>query len=80
MMMDRMMHSKPYSEKTAELIDAEVEKLIREATVRAEKIIKANRPALESIKDALLEKETLDEEEARASLKGAKAPADVILK
>ena len=80
MVMDRMMHSKPYSEKTAELIDEEVEKLIREATVRAEKIIKANRPALESIKDALLEKETLDEEEARESLKGTKAPADVILK
>lgn len=80
MMMDRMMHSKPYSEKTAELIDAEVEKLIREATIRAEKIIKANRSALENIKNALLEKETLDEDEARASLKGTKAPAEVILK
>jgi cell division protease FtsH len=80
MMMDRMMHSKPYSEKTAELIDAQVEKLIREATVRAEKIIKANRPALESIKDALLEKETLDEDEARASLKGTVTPSEVILK
>lgn len=80
MMLDRMVHSKPYSEKTAELIDAEVEALIHEATTRAEKIIKANLPALESIKKALLEKETLDEEEARASLKGTKAPADVVLK
>lgn len=80
MMLDRMVHSKPYSEKTAELIDAEVEGLIREATTRAEKIIKANLPALESIKNALLEKETLDEDEARESLKGTKTPADVVLK
>ncbi len=80
MMLDRMVHSKPYSEKTAELIDQEVENLIREATTRAEKIIRANLPALESIKVALLEKETLDEDEARASLAGAKAPADLVLK
>lgn len=80
MMLDRMVHSKPYSEKTAELIDSEVEDLIHEATTRAEKIIKSNLPALESIKNALLEKETLDEEEARASLKSTKTPADVVLK
>jgi cell division protease FtsH len=80
MMMDRMMHSKPYSEKTAELIDQEVEALLLEATARAEKIIRANLPALENIKKELLEKETLDEEEAQESLKGAKAPADVLLK
>jgi cell division protease FtsH len=80
MMLDRMVHSKPYSEKTAELIDREVEDLIKEATDRAEKIIKANRPALEKLKDELLEKETLDEDEARTALKGAKAPATVVLK
>ncbi len=79
MMMDRMMHSRPYSEKKAEEIDQEVADLINEATARAEKIIKANLPALESIKDELLEKETLDEVEARAALKNAKAPADVVL-
>ncbi len=79
MMMDRMVHSKPYSEKTAELIDKEVESLITEATARCEKIIRANLKALESIKDQLLEHETLDEKEARASLKGAVAPKSVIL-
>lgn len=79
MMMDRMVHSKPYSEKTAELIDKEVESLITEATARCEKIIRANLKALESIKDQLLEHETLDEKEARASLKGAVAPKAVIL-
>jgi cell division protease FtsH len=79
MMLDRMVHSKPYSEKTAELNDKEVEDLITEATTRAEKIIRANLPALENIKNELLEKETLDEDEAREALKGAKAPADVKL-
>lgn len=79
MMLDRMVHTKPYSEKTAELIDQEVEDLITEATDRCEKIIKANLKALESIKDALLEKETLDEDEARAALKGAVAPKEVVL-
>lgn len=80
MMLDRMVHSRPYSEKTAELIDQEVEDLIHEATTRAEKIIRGNLKALENIKNELLEKETLDEEEARAALKDAKAPADVVLK
>ncbi len=80
MMLDRMVHSKPYSEKTAELIDKEVEDLITEATTRCEAIIKANLPALESIKNQLLEHETLDEKEARASLKGAVAPKSVVLK
>lgn len=79
MMLDRMVHSKPYSEKTAELIDQEVEDLINEATARAEKIIKANLPSLENIKKELLKKETLDEDEARAVLKNAKAPAEVVL-
>ncbi len=80
MMFDRMVHSKPYSEKTAELIDREVEDLITEATVRAEKIIRANMKPLENLKNQLLEKETLDEVEAREALAGTKAPADVLLK
>lgn len=80
MMLDRMVHSKPYSEKTAELIDKEVEELITEATNRAEKIIRANLKELENIKNELIDKETLDEKEARAALTGAKAPSDVILK
>ncbi len=79
MMLDRMVHSKPYSEKTAELIDKEVEALITESTLRAEKIIRANLPALENIKKELLKHETLDESEAQAALKDAKVPAAVAL-
>ena len=80
MMFDKMTHSKPYSEKTAEMIDQEVEILIKEASERAEVIIRANLKALDKIKDDLLKHETLDEVEARASLKGAKAPESVVLK
>ena len=79
MMMDRMMHSRPYSEKKAEEIDQEVADLIIEAAERAEKIIRANLPALETVKTQLLEKETLDEDEARDSLKEARVPAEVVL-
>lgn len=79
MMFDRMVHNKPYSEKTAEEIDKEVEALITEATTRCEAILKANMKALEKIKDELLEHETLDEAEARAALKGAEAPKSVVL-
>lgn len=79
MMLDRMVHSKPYSEKTAEEIDQEVEGLIKEAAQRAEKIIRGNLKALENIKVALLEKETLDEGEARDALKGTVTPPEVVL-
>ena len=75
MMLDRMVHSKPYSEKTAEEIDLEVEALITEAAARAEKAIKLNAKSLEAIKVALLERETLDEDEVKEIFKGAKAAA-----
>ena len=79
MMMDRMVHSKQYSEKTSELIDQEIEDIVEEQKARAEQILLANMPSLENIKKELLEKETLDEVEARAALKDAKAPVKVVL-
>jgi cell division protease FtsH len=76
MMLDRMVHSKPYSEKTAEEIDKEVENLITEAASRAKAAIKLNMKSLEAIKTTLLERETLDEDEVVAIFKDAK-PATV---
>jgi cell division protease FtsH len=49
-----------YSEKTAQLIDGEVESIIRVQYERAEKILKKYRPALETVAEALLEHETID--------------------
>ncbi|HMS32313.1 MAG TPA: ATP-dependent zinc metalloprotease FtsH [Candidatus Saccharibacteria bacterium] len=72
MMFDKMTHSKPYSEKTAEEIDKEVESLMKDAYERARKVIKLNIKSLEAIKDALLERETLDDEDVTDLFKAAK--------
>ncbi|MDQ5913404.1 MAG: cell division protease FtsH, partial [Patescibacteria group bacterium] len=68
-----------YSGKTAEIIDEEVQRLVSEATERARKVILANRKHLDALKDALLKKETIDEEEINKILKDAKAPKEVLL-
>lgn len=64
MVFDKMTHSRPYSEETAERIDQEVAGLVKEAAKRAEAVITHNRDALERLKDGLLEKETVDAQEA----------------
>ncbi len=74
MMMERMMHEKQYSEDTAKLIDDEVEALIKEAADRARAVIKANMSKLEALKDALLEKETLEDKDVLKLLEGSKVP------
>ena len=65
---------KPYSEKTAELIDAEVKKLSDEAAVRAEAVLKANKKVLDKLAEELLKHETLEEHELEPILKGSKMP------
>jgi cell division protease FtsH len=75
MMIDRMVHDRDYSEETAKVIDQEVEALITEAANRARVVIKANLPALELLKDKLLEKETVDADEVAEVLSGAKLPS-----
>ena len=65
---------KPYSEKTAELIDEEIKKLTEEATKRAELVLKANKTVLNKLAKALLENETLEEKELTDLLKGTTLP------
>ena len=65
---------KPYSEKTAELIDAEVRKLSNEAAKRAEDVLKANKKVLDKLAEELLKHETLEESELAPILKEAKLP------
>ncbi|MEK7532073.1 MAG: ATP-dependent zinc metalloprotease FtsH [Patescibacteria group bacterium] len=59
-----------YSEKTAELIDAEVSKLIKDAKHRAEKLLKDKHEVMERVVLVLLEKETLEQEEFRVLVEG----------
>ncbi len=71
--------SKPYSEKTAELIDAEVKQLSDEAAKRAEDILRVNKSVLDRLAAALLEHETLEEKDLEPLLKDAKMPASAKL-
>lgn len=79
LMFDKMTHERPYSDATAELIDKEVEALIKEASVRAEAVIKENRPQLDALAQALLKEETLEETAVDEILKDAKLPKEVML-
>lgn len=71
--------AKPYSEKTAELIDQEIKVLSDEAAARAEAVLKANKPVLDKLAEALLKHETLEEKELEPILKDSKLPATVKL-
>jgi cell division protease FtsH len=79
MMFDRMTHERPYSDDTAKEIDKEVEVLIREAAGRAEAVIKANRPNLDKLAKALLEEETIGEDQVLKLLHGTVLPAEAKL-
>ena len=75
---------KPYSEKTAEVIDQEISKLLESAYERAKKVLIENKVKLENLAKVLLEKEVIfredleeifgkrpfDEEPAKAPLYG----------
>ncbi len=78
-MMERIMHEREYSDDTAKVIDNEVEALITEAANRARTVIKANLKQLESLKDKLLEKETVDAAEVLELFKGSHLPKDATL-
>ena len=51
--------TKPYSEKTAELIDAEVKALVDEVTARTRKILEDNWAGLTKLAEQLIEKEVI---------------------
>jgi cell division protease FtsH len=79
MMLDRLVHERDYSDDTARTIDQEVEGLITEAANRARLVIKANLHKLEELKDRLIEKETVDADEVKEILHGAKMPETAAL-
>ena len=79
MILDRMTHERQYSEDTAKVIDQEVEALVTEAAVRARAVIKANLDKLETLKDKLIEKETVDADEVAKLFEGSKMPKEAQL-
>lgn len=76
---DKITHERPYSDATAKQIDAEVEGLIREAAKRAELVLKSNREALERLKDELLKRETIEEDDAAELMHDVVAPKEALL-
>ncbi len=58
-----------YSENMSMIIDSEVKKLIDESLATAEKVLSSNRPALDAIAEALIEKETLEQKEFNELIK-----------
>ena len=67
--------SKDYSEKSAELIDEEINKLLADAAERARQIIREKRDYLDRITDELLKKETLEVEQFEAIFQPQKEQA-----
>src|SRR5262249_41775351 len=55
--------AKPFSEETAEAIDAEVRKIIGESHDEARQLLSAHRKQLDALAEALLSRETLNEQE-----------------
>jgi len=66
-----------FSEDTALKIDAEVRRFVDEGYKSAVEILSSNRPALEKIAQALLEREVLDANEIQMIIEGKELPARV---
>ena len=79
MVFDKITHERPYSDATAKEIDSEVAELIKEASHRAEVIIKANRKSLDDLAEALIKEETIEEDEVNKILKDATLPKEAAL-
>jgi cell division protease FtsH len=58
-----VMTQRPYSEATAQVIDAEVKRIVEECFSEAQELLSQNRDKLEALTQALLRDESLDEEE-----------------
>ena len=64
----RDMFTKPFSERTAELIDDEVRRIVDEAVELARKIVSEDRERIEALADLLLKKETIFTEDLESVL------------
>src|SRR5690348_7496362 len=73
--------SKPFSEETAEAIDEEVRRIIGECHDEAKRLLAQHRASLDALVKALLERETLNEQEILevTGLKRAASPAEMMI-
>ncbi|HJV79534.1 ATP-dependent zinc metalloprotease FtsH [Noviherbaspirillum sp.] len=73
-----LQEKKAYSENTAQVIDAEIARLIDDAHMRVKGTLTQHRNLLDTVARALLEKETLDREELRKLIEGTRAKSDSV--
>mgnify|MGYP001347228119 FL=1 len=66
---------RPYSEATAAAVDEEIRRIIGECHEEAKRLLQEHRHALDALAQALLERETLDEDEIREVTGLTRAPA-----
>jgi cell division protease FtsH len=69
-----LQHRREVSEKTAQLVDAEVTRIIKEAYDRATQVLTENQGLLNAVANALLERETLTGEEVAMLARGETLP------
>ncbi|HSE28797.1 MAG TPA: cell division protein FtsH, partial [Gemmatimonadales bacterium] len=62
------------SERMSEVVDGEIKRLVDSAYARACEILTAERPLLDRIADALLERETIDREDIDILARGEPLP------
>ena len=67
-------HRHEVSEKTAEVVDAEIKRVLDAALHRAREILEADMPLLHAVAQALLDRETLDREEVQLLMSGRELP------
>jgi cell division protease FtsH len=65
---------KPYSEKTGDIVDAEVLRIINDCHEEAKRLLREHRPALDGLVAALLKNETLAEQEILQATRLTRAP------
>jgi cell division protease FtsH len=65
---------KHYSDKMLEIVDDEVRKLVEDAKTQANKILRDNQTTLNTMADALVERENLDSDELELIMKGQPLP------
>ena len=71
--------SQPASELTQRLVDEEVRRIVEESYAEVRRLLDEHRPQLDSLTDALLRAETLDEDAAYAAAQVPHAAADISL-
>ena len=70
---------RPYSDDTARLIDAEVRRILDESYAEAARLLRQQRQELDALATALLEHETLDEQEIRDVTRLRREPRTSVL-